>query len=132
MTIAQLIGDTLKRKGISQSDLARGVGVGRQSVSKWLAGGPITAANIAAVAKFLGMDPLILLAAQTGYIAPAGDYLSPEAQSLARRFQALPDEHRTHVRWLVDCLLAISSPHHQDFEKEVRARAAKRTAVIQK
>jgi len=118
MDLAALIRDGLRRKGRPQSDLARHVGVGRQSVSKWLAGGTITPENLTAVAQYLGLDPLALIASQTGYMAPTGEFLTPEAQALAKRFQALPDEHRAHIRWLVDCLAAISSPSYAKWERE--------------
>lgn len=122
----KLIKDGLRRKGRSQSDLAKAVGVGRQAVSKWVKGGAIGTDNLAAVAAYLGLDPVALIAHQTGYKPPTGDFLTPEAQAIARRFQTLSDDQQQHIRWLVDSLAALSSPRYQEWEQEQERAAANR------
>lgn len=76
-TLAERLADAMKEQGVSKSELARSCKVSPVAVGKWLKGGNITADNLAAAGRALGVrDDWI----RTGRLPRARDGAAEERQ----------------------------------------------------
>jgi transcriptional regulator with XRE-family HTH domain len=130
MSLAEVLQRELDRKRWSQADLGRAMGVGRSTVNRWFKpGASVPPKTVQRIAATLGVDPLPLLSAQTHPDAPTGDFLTLEAQAIARRWQSLPPTEREHFRWLIETVAAAHNESYQQWEAKEAAKVRARGKV---
>jgi transcriptional regulator with XRE-family HTH domain len=102
------IAEVRKARGISQSELAAGIGTGRSQIAKLELGErQLTPKWIERIARFLDCDPSEFV------IDDGAPRLSPREQAMLDLFRHLDQAEQDRIMKIADALAELSGPHAQ-------------------